>query len=58
MALLAAYMIKKDSFSLGDWLDAKVFGNMKNDTLTPELKSVNGFDKFYNLYKEGSSMLF
>lgn len=53
MALLAAYMIKKEEYSLGDWLDTKVFRNIKKESLPPDRKSVDGFDRFFELYKSG-----
>lgn len=53
MALLAAYMMKKENYSLGDWLDAKVFGNIKKETLLPDLEAVEGFNKFFEQYKLG-----
>ena len=56
MALLAAYMLEKDKLSLGDWLEIKVFGSIKKETLSPESKSMSGFDKFYKLYREGASL--
>ncbi|MBE6688539.1 MAG: ATPase [Ruminococcaceae bacterium] len=51
MALLAAYMIKSENHSLGDWLDAKVFGNIEKTVLLPDPKSVEGFNSFFELYK-------
>lgn len=53
MALLAAYMMKKEKYSLGDWLDIKVFENIEKDVLSPEFKSADGFNKYFELYKCG-----
>ena len=53
MALLAAYMVNKQNNSLGDWLDAKVFANMETVVLSPDADGVEGFNRYYELYKSG-----
>ena len=53
MALLAAYMMNKEEYSLGDWLDKKVFVNMETVTILPENKSVDGFNQYLSLYRSG-----
>ncbi|MBO5060155.1 MAG: ATPase [Clostridia bacterium] len=53
MALLAAYMINKGDLLLGDWLDTKVFCDMKKETLYPDRETVDGFNKYFELYKSG-----
>ena len=46
MAILAAYAAKKaDGESLQDYLNTKVFAGMKGETVRPEQKLVEGFDK-------------
>ena len=52
MALLAAYMIRKDvGESLADYLDNKVFLNAKAATLTASEGDIQGFSKFLETYK-------
>ena len=52
MALLAAYMIRKDvGESLADYLDNKVFLNAKTATLTASEGDIQGFSKFLETYK-------
>lgn len=51
MALLAAYMMKNGGQSLGDWLEEKVFANVKREVLSPDNKALDGFDKYFSLYK-------
>ena len=53
MALLAAYMMKKDGKSLPDFLDDCVFGGMDVKTLAPTEDGKTGFAKYIENYKEG-----
>ncbi|MBQ9717485.1 MAG: ATPase, partial [Clostridia bacterium] len=53
MALLAAYMMKKDGRSLPDFLDGCVFGGMEVKTLAPTDTGKAGFAKYIENYKEG-----
>ncbi|MBQ7595167.1 MAG: ATPase, partial [Clostridia bacterium] len=53
MALLAAYMLKKDEGEkLPDYLDGKVFANAKSFTLMADKKDVEGFNAFLERYKK------
>lgn len=52
IALLAAYMInKEESESLGEYLEKKVFADMKAKTLEPDAADVSGFEAFMELYR-------
>lgn len=52
IALLAAYMIyKEENQSLGDYLEQKVFADMKAETMEPDAADVAGFDAFIRLYQ-------
>ncbi len=53
MALLAAYMKEKEKHSLGDWLDVNVFGMVEKEVLLPNCQAVDGFNKYFELYKSG-----
>lgn len=53
VALLAAYMVKGTDKTLGEWLEAEVFADMKADTLYPQENGVKGFEEYMNRYKEG-----
>ncbi len=53
MALLAAYMMKKNGKSLPDFLDDCVFGGMEVKTLAPTEEGKAGFAKYIDNYKEG-----
>ncbi len=55
MALLAAYMMNKETHTLGAWLDAEVFKTVNKETLMPEKEGVDGFQKYFELYKSGLS---
>lgn len=50
MALLAAYSRESPSLSLSDWLSQKVFSQMDQYTLSPDLADVAGFQKYLNAY--------
>lgn len=53
IAVLAAYMIKKQGESLGEYLDANVFAGQEGSELAPNPTGVKGFDDFIALYKAG-----
>lgn len=53
MALLAAYMIKKQNDTLGEWLQNSVFKSMSVYTLSPEPDSVKIFSEYIKQYKAG-----
>ena len=53
MALLAAYMAKKDGKSLEEYLNTEVFANAKSVTLKPEEADVEGFNVYLSQYKNG-----
>ncbi len=56
MALLAAYMLYGKGESLGDYLQNKVFGGNKGETVEPDPRDVRSFDKFMERYKSGLSI--
>ena len=51
MALLAAYMVRKNGKSLADWLDSEVFAGMEKQTLNPEAAGRDGFGRYIERYK-------
>lgn len=51
MALLAAYMMDGDDYSLGDWLSEKVFAEMQSIDVEPDENGVAGFKKYLNRYR-------
>ena len=54
MALLAAYMMKKDSAgTLGDFLENEVFKGESGETVSPVASDVSGFERFMNGYQAG-----
>lgn len=53
MALLAAYMMEKGKQPLGDWLDANVFKLVEKEVSLPDCQAVDGFNKYFELYKSG-----
>ncbi|MBE6729925.1 MAG: ATPase [Ruminococcaceae bacterium] len=53
MALLAAYMLKKEGESLGEWLEKCVFSNMSVQVTEPEENGVCGFNEYIKRYKIG-----
>ncbi len=54
IALLASYMInKKDSQSLGDFLEVNAFGESQGETVKPDPKDVAGFNEFMKRYTKG-----
>lgn len=53
MAVLASYMVHKENKeSLADYLNNKVFADMKAETLNPEPAFVKGFDEYIESYKK------
>lgn len=54
IALLASYMINKDeNETLDDYLNNKVFGSDKGETISPDASDVAGYDEFIKRYKDG-----
>ncbi|MCR5847281.1 MAG: FGGY-family carbohydrate kinase [Lachnospiraceae bacterium] len=53
IALLAAYMDKKNGKSLSEYLNENIFNNTKCEECQPEAKDVEGFDAFIEKYKRG-----
>ncbi len=51
MALLAAYMMDSDDFSLGEWLDEKVFTKMQSTVVNPKEDGIEGFKEYLNRYR-------
>ncbi|MCM1114407.1 MAG: FGGY-family carbohydrate kinase [Clostridium sp.] len=56
MAILARYAIDNDGEALESYLNNKVFSKCKVTTIAPDLKDVEGFKKYMNLYKKGLSV--
>ena len=53
MAVLASYMVQKENGeTLADYLQNKVFADMKAETLSPEPSFVKGFDEYIESYKK------
>ncbi|GAB4580569.1 MAG: FGGY-family carbohydrate kinase [Anaerolineales bacterium] len=53
IALLAAYMLRKDRETLESYLTHKVFSSGKSTTIAPEPRDVEGFAVFMDRYKKG-----
>ncbi|MGN1345938.1 MAG: FGGY-family carbohydrate kinase, partial [Eubacteriales bacterium] len=53
MAILAAYMLRKDGRSLPDFLDECVFAGMQEKTLAPTEEGAAGFAQYVENYKSG-----
>ena len=53
MALLTAYMAKKNGESLEDYLNKEVFASAKSTTLAPDEADVVGFCAYMEQYKKG-----
>ena len=51
MAVLAAYMLEKQSLSLADYLDQRIFAGQTGTTVSPDAADVAGFDTFVKAYK-------
>lgn len=57
IALLAAYMQKKESGeSLQDFLNHKIFAGQTGNSIEPDPKDVEGFDRFMKRYMAGLSV--
>ena len=53
MAILASYSVnKKDSESLGDFLEEKVFSNSRSSVFPPEKTDIEGFGRYIEDYKK------
>jgi sugar (pentulose or hexulose) kinase len=52
MALLAAYMARKDGQTLEDYLNNRVFAQAKSTTLMPEQADVDGFNAYIAAYRK------
>jgi len=54
IALLASYMINKDdNETLEEYLSEKVFAGQAGETISPELRDVEGYEKFMERYMKG-----
>lgn len=53
MALLSAYNVMKQSETLSEFLQKKVFANMEKSILSPNEAGVSGFDRYLQFYKAG-----
>ncbi len=53
MALLAAYMAKKNGESLEEFLNTQVFASAKSVTLSPDAADVEGFNAYLSSFKAG-----
>lgn len=53
IAVLAAYMVKKQGEDLSEYLDNHVFAGQKGSELAPNPEGVKGFDEFIAIYKAG-----
>jgi len=53
IAVLAAYMVKKNGESLDDYLNHCVFAGQTGSELAPDPAGVKGFDEFIQVYKAG-----
>ena len=53
IALLAAYMDRKDSMSLSEYLSDVIFKDAKCEKCEPEAENVEGFDEYIEKYKKG-----
>ena len=53
MALLAAYMMKKDEMSLEDFLQNEVFANAQAVTTQPDAADAEGFARYLDAYCDG-----
>ena len=51
MALLAAYMARKDGQTLEDYLNTQVFAQAESTTLVPEQTDVDGFNAYIAAYR-------
>lgn len=53
MAILAAFMVKGNNRSLGDYLASEVFMNTQAVTTTPEKDDIEGFEKYMSSFEKG-----
>ena len=53
MAILAAYLKEGGNLSLPHFLNEKVFRNIEVSTALPEKETIDGFNKYMNLYVKG-----
>ena len=53
IALLAAFMDKKNGKTLSEYLSDVIFKDAKCEKCAPEAKDVEGFDAFIEKYKKG-----
>ena len=53
IALLAAYLDKKDGEKLEDFLDNRIFKELSGETIEPAKEEIDGFDAFMDHYKAG-----
>lgn len=53
IAVLAAYMVKKEGRSLEAYLNSCVFAGQEGSELSPDEEGVKGFDDFIQIYKAG-----
>lgn len=53
IAVLAAYMVKKEGQSLEEYLNNCVFAGQEGSELSPDEAGVKGFDEFIQIYKAG-----
>lgn len=52
MAVLADYLFHADQ-ALDDYLDARVFRDVQSTTETPDAGDVEGFERFFDLFRKG-----
>lgn len=53
MAILAAYALEGDKTELADFLDRRVFKDMKSRQVFPDSEGVLGFEEYMERYKKG-----
>jgi sugar (pentulose or hexulose) kinase len=53
IAILASYMANAKNETLTEFLDNKVFANVKSVEIAPNVKDVEAYDRFIERYKEG-----
>ena len=56
MALLAAYMLKKDEMTLENYLQDVVFRDAESLTVTPTEEEVAGFNRYLEAYRKGLAL--
>ncbi|MDD4397895.1 MAG: ATPase, partial [Sphaerochaetaceae bacterium] len=52
IALLSCFAADGDGRKLDDFLNEEVFRNSKASTLVPEKEDIEGFDRFFEMYKK------